>query len=131
MPFEVVKTVSGSEKRTRASLSYKAVKGKNGGGTAPRLTVGIPATIADGFRPRANQRFVFLLGTGDDAGRARIAPSSNGIGVEPRMIKGGVTFLFGVAPELGDEEVPKQFCKVTAVDGGFEIEVPDWLSQYA
>ena len=129
MPFETVKTVSGSERKIRASVSYKKISTKKGGGL-PRLVVGIPAIIADEITVRAGQRFVFQLGTGDDAGTARVAPAPNGDGIAPREVRGGLTFLFGVAPELGDDEEAKQFCKVEAVDGGFQIEVPEWLRQY-
>jgi len=129
MAFEILPTVSGAEKKVRASVSFRAAETKKGGGS-PRLTVGIPATIAGSFNPKPDQLFAFHIGTDDDAGKGRIIPSNGSGGVSAKIIKGGVTFIFGRAPMLGPDEAEKEYVEVRAIDGGFEIDLPPWLNPY-
>ncbi len=127
MAFEILPTITGSEKKTLASVSYRRKRG----GSIPRLMIGIPTIIAGDFRPKKGQLYAFHIGTGDDAGKGRILPSNDsGMGAQAKMIKGGVTFAFGRAPMLGKDEADKEFVPARAIDGGFEIDLPPWLNPY-
>lgn len=57
-------------------------------------------------------------------------PTALGGGVTARLIKGGVTFLFGMAPMLGKDEAAKEFVTVRSIKDGFEIDLPEWLNPY-
>lgn len=87
MPFEIIKTIKTGPRDGRASISYmqvqteKAREGKSH--QLPHLTVGLPESLIGGWTGDDNTKYVFVLGTEDDAGKAQIRPSKNGDGVKP------------------------------------------------
>jgi hypothetical protein len=92
----------------------------------PRLAITIPTTICGGSKAEA---FRLHLGTGDDAGRARIkgAQLSDAKAVKPHQFLHAMTFKFGFVPSLGDEIADKERVPVRLINRDeFEIDLPAW-----
>lgn len=129
MPFEVLATVTKPAKESRPSISYMRFKSTtdpdNISKRLPKLIVGIPKGMISGFKPKKDELYEFHVGTGKDAGRARIIPGKNGIAAI--VLKNCVAFRFGFVPMLGDEIADKEFIDGHAIDGGFELALPAWF----
>lgn len=126
MPFEVLETIKKELKASRPSISYmrfvsERTKKKN----MPKLIVGIPRAILGPFKPKAETLYEFHVGSGKDAGRARIVPGKNGVAAT--TLKNFIAFRFGFVPALGDEIADKEFVDGRPIDGGFEIDLPAWF----
>lgn len=127
MPFQIVPTIAKAMKDVRASISYRRnLNTKKATSANPKLVVGIPQAVMNGFKPKANDLYALMAGTGADKGRARIVATKAG-GVAPRILKGGAVFRFGFCPMLGSDAAEKEFVAVKSIDGGFEIELPAWF----
>ena len=137
MPFEIIKTIKTGPRDGRASISYmqmqteKAREGKSH--QLPHLTVGLPESLIGGWTGDDNTKYVFVLGTDDDAGKAQIRPSKNGDGVKPKLLKGGASFRFGYAETFGRDNHVKEFVLAELVEDGdvIQFNCPEWMAQFA
>lgn len=129
MPFEQVPTVAKAPKATQCSISYMRLTHSDAKNDRPkrlpRLIIGIPRGILGNFKPNKDKLYELHVGTGKDAGKARIIPG--GAGVAPSTLKYCVVFRFGFVPMLGDEIADKEFINGRAIDGGYEIDLPAWF----
>lgn len=129
MPFQAIETVTKTAKATQASISYMRVTHadakRDRPRPLPRLIVGIPRGILGAFKPHKDKLYEFHVGTGKDAGKARIVLGVNG--VTPSVLKHFIAFRFGYVPMLGDEIADKEFVNGRAIDGGYEIDLPAWF----
>ena len=128
MPFDNLEFIAKAEKDSCASISYRRSSSKRGGGR-PRLVIGLPRAVCDGAVIKPGQLFTLQLGTGDDAGKGRIVPTTSG-GVQCKLLKGGAVFRFGFVPMLGTDAAEKEFVAVRQLPkstGGFEVDLPAWF----
>ena len=78
------------------------------------------------FKAKKDQPFTLSVGTGTDAGKARISPAVKG--VVPTHFLHGLVFRFGYVPMLGTDAAEKEFVAVKAIGkDGFEIDLPPWF----
>lgn len=141
MPFEDLITVAAAPKDALASISYRRAEIGKKLNPHPKLIVGIPAKYCPHNKSSTPKKdaqvgkltpglWSFMVGTGTDAGKARIMPSATG--VHGRMLKAGaMAFRFGYVPMLGKDAAEKEFVEVRAVMSdkgqGFEIDLPPWF----
>lgn len=142
MPFEDLITVTkGLPKDKVASISYrKNVHGKKPN-PHPKLIVGIPAKFCPQNKAAGPKKgkdapdatlWTFQVGTGVDAGIARIVPAD--VGVHARILAGGaMAFRFGYVPILGKDGAEKEDISVRSIvtekGAGFEFTLPAWFKQ--
>jgi hypothetical protein len=128
MPFEALDTVTGRYREGRVSISYKRKKSARWQEPRPSLYVGIPREIAKGFTPKKDAAYEFQRGTGQDEGKARIAPAKNGGGKTLACVKGGYVIRFGFVPYLGTSAAETDYVAARIVDGhSIEIDLPPWF----
>lgn len=129
MPFEHLPTITKPAKESRPSISYMRFRTTKDPDNIvkrlPKLIIGIPKGMISGFKPKKDELYEFHVGTGKDAGKARIVPGKNGISA--CMLKNAVAFRFGYVPMLGDEIADKEFVDGSAIEGGFELVLPAWF----
>lgn len=125
MPFDDLEFVAAPMKAVQASISYRRIGTRNGRSKMPKLIIGLPAAVLTGFKPKESQLFTLQVGSGADAGKARIVPATEG--VKAMVRRGGATFRFGYVPMLGDDQAEKEFVAVKATKDGFEIVLPAWF----
>jgi hypothetical protein len=132
MPFAPLETVTKKLIEIRASISYMRRRMREGKNKrhpheyTPRLVIGIPKGVVTAPKKAAAQTYVFQIGSGNDAGKARLLPSDKGIA--PRDLKGGLVFRFGYVPMLGNNIADRELVEVKALaGGGFEIALPAWF----
>lgn len=129
MPYEFLQTVTKPAKESRPSISYMRFRSPkdpdNMKKRLPKLFIGIPKGMLSGFKPKQGELYEFYVGTGKDAGKARIVPGKAGISA--CVLKHAVAFRFGYVPMLGDEIADKEFVDGVAIDGGFELTLPAWF----
>lgn len=129
MPFEPLEFISKPLKDVQASISYRRNETKHGRSKNPVLIIGIPVTAARDFKAKKDQMFGLSIGSGPDAGKARILPQS-APGVLAKHLKGGLVFRIGYVPMLGTDTAEKEFVPVKALTGnGFEITLPPWFKK--
>lgn len=130
MPFETLETVSRRLPRSSGSISYRRVRGSKGHRPQPRLIISIPKTLAADFKTRDGDTYALLLGSGDDAGKARIRRDAKGTG-RCTPLQHTFMFNFGFVPYLGTsagDREPLQVRAITGKDGsGFEFDLPVWF----
>lgn len=130
MPFEILETVARDTRVAMASVSYERGKGRNGviRDRRPRLRVSIPTVFA-GLCKR--DRFRIDVGTGADAGRARISGLAKGVpgaSAPGTMMKNALVVRFGFVPMLGEDAAAKEFVPVRKLDDNtWEIDLPPWF----
>lgn len=129
MPFETLETITRENRPPQATISYERFQRKDRVARGePRLMVFIPTTLA-GLCKR--DRFRFDLGTGIDAGRARISGLAKGVpgaGVAGSMMKNALRINFGFVPALGDEAAAGEKVNVRKIDDNtWEIDLPPWF----
>lgn len=127
MPFEALETIPRDKHVPMASISYeRPARGKNK--LLPRLIVAIPTTLAGMCKP---VRFVIEIGTGADAGKARVTGVPKGVaGVTSpgTMMKNSLVIRFGEVPALGTDAAAKEACRVEKVqDHIWDITLPAWF----
>jgi len=126
MPFEILDTETKDNMPPTATLSYMRSTrvGKNGGGAGkgkPKLIVTLPTIICIA----KSERFVLLLGSGEDAGKLRIKGTKDKRGVKPSNFKAHLMFRFGFVPKLGEDIFDGERCKLTRIsDEEYEIDAP-------
>jgi hypothetical protein len=124
MPFEVVETETKDNMPPTALISYMRARRKGGAEydrnkVKPRLTITVPTSI---FISKA-ERFLLLVGTGADAGKARIKATKDKKGVKPSEFKAHLILRFGHVPKLGDEIFDGERCAIRRVsDDEYEID---------
>lgn len=124
MAFESIVTVPGSSPK-RGSISYKRNHRKKSGRADPHLIVAIPKAIANGS-VQPGDCYQLQLGSGDDAGKARLVKDKYGI--IAHVLRGGVTIRFGYVPRLGHDAAEKEEIDVRPLaNGEFEFDVPRWF----
>lgn len=124
MTFQLIEFI-GKPTETKASISYRRFEGKAGRVGLPKLTIGIPKSVALNFNP-TGKTYGFFVGEGEHKGKALIR--SHIVGTTARVVKGGVTFRFGYSPYLGNEAAERSAIDCRADDhGGFEIDLPPWF----
>lgn len=125
MAFKILEIVAPPRRAPQASISYRRQKNGQNRAAKPRLRIGIPEAVASTCDK--NVKFEFLIGSGPDAGKARIVKGATA-GVDPiKMNHGGLVFVFGYVPMLGDDAAEVERVPVKAVKDGFEIELPPWF----
>lgn len=131
MPFTVLPTVQGrwgEPVKTTGSLSYKRLKYKNGNKMKdPKLRISIPKHFTEGMTIQKGDRYILMVGDGDDAGKARLVKSANHEGTKVQIFSGCVTLRFGYVPMLGHDAADKEDIDVRQVPEGFEIDLPEWF----
>jgi hypothetical protein len=132
MPFEPVEVVNKHNRPPQASISYERAERKTRKGLTksktPHLMISIPTTISGVSKKKF---FMLQLGTGEDAGKARISgrAAATKHTVERRDLMHATTFDFGFVPMLGDDAAAKEFVGVRKIsDDEFEIDLPKWFS---
>lgn len=129
MPFEVLETQTKDNMPPTALISYMRPGKKKGGAdfdrnkTKPRLSVTVPTSI---FISKA-EKFVLLVGTGADVGKARIraAGKSDKAGIKPSEFKAHLILRFGYVPKLGDEIFDGERCDIRRIsEDEYEIDAP-------
>jgi len=126
MPFEILDTETKDNMPPTATLSYMRSTrvGKNGGGAGkgkPRLIVTLPTVICIA----KSERFVLLLGSGEDAGKLRIKGTKEKRGVKPGEFKSHLMFRFGFVPKLGEDIFDGERCKFMLMqNAAYEIDAP-------
>jgi hypothetical protein len=133
MGFTVLPNIVGSKGnynvKTKGSLSYRRVKYKNGAKQRdPRLLITIPKAFTGGMDIKKGDHFVLLIGDGPDTGKARLIRSENGEGSRVAIFSGAVSMRFGFVPMLGHDAAEKEDVDVRQVEGGFEIDLPQWFA---
>lgn len=127
MPFENIAFIAKPLKDVQASISYRKNTTKSGRSKNPVLVIGVPKTVCADFKAKKDETFTLSLGSGADAGKARIAPTTQG-GVLAKHLKGGLVFRFGYVPMLGDDSADKEFIAVKAIGKDtFELTLPAWF----
>lgn len=125
MPFEILETIPRDSRQPMASVSYERRGKKN---ALPQLIVAIPTTLA-GICKR--ERFRFDIGTGADAGKARVSGLAKGVpgtSAPGTMMKHSLVIRFGEVPALGDDAAAKEPCAVRKIDDNtWEIDLPPWF----
>ena len=127
MPFEIVETETKDNMPPTALISYMRPKRKGGGEydrskVKPRLTVTLPTVVCGVAK---SERFLFLLGSGTDAGKARIKGTKDKKGVKPSEFKSHLVMRFGHVPKFGDDIFDGERCAVRKInDEEYEIDVP-------
>lgn len=127
MAFDVVET-EGKLNVPTALISYER---KKGGKTAqqhrrPMLMVTIPTTICGAAKEKTHE---FCVGTGSDAGKARVRPSKSAKAVKPTEFKNAFTWRFGYVPRLGTDAAAGDRVLVRKInDDEFEIDLPPWFA---
>jgi hypothetical protein len=133
MGFQVLPTIIGKwglPAKTKGSLSYRRLKYKTGAKQRdPRLLISIPRAFTDGMTITKGDRYVLLVGDGDDTGKARLLRSTNGDGSKVQVFSGCVSLRFGFVPMLGHDAAEKEDIDVRQCEGGFEIELPKWFME--
>jgi hypothetical protein len=131
MPFTVLPTILGKQAaafKTKGSLSYRRLKYKTGAKQRdPKLLISIPKYFTEGMNIKKGDRFVLLVGDGDDSGKARLIRSTNGEGSLVAVFSGCVSLRFGFVPMLGHDAAEKEDIDVRRCDNGFEIDLPSWF----
>jgi hypothetical protein len=140
MPFQVLTSITTEAKAALASVSYAKPQGRGSNeARRPRLVVGVPGAAFEGLKFPAGQRFAFAMGSGKEAGRARIVMAAEGPTSVKRLDgkgakgKGGGVFRFVHVPALGQDAAAKEFVAFRVLDpkkeGGaiIEIDCPAWL----
>lgn len=140
MPFDVLTSITSEAKAALVSVSYARPQGRGGDkARRPRLVIGVPGAVLEGLKIPADQRFVFAIGSGKDAGKARIVMAADGPASLRRIDRhgpkgnGGGVFRFGHVPALGTDAAVKEFVASRILDpkkeGGavIEIDCPPWL----
>ena len=128
MPFESLQTITGRYRESRVSISYKRKKSARWAEPRPSLYIGIPRAVAEGFTPKKDSTYELQRGTGADAGKARIAPATNGSGRTLAPVKGGYVIRFGYVPYLGTSAAETDYVNARVVDGhAIEIDLPPWF----
>lgn len=143
MPFEDLVTIANPPKDVLASISYRRNTFGKKPNPHPKLIIGIPAKFCPQSKstgPKKGEKaptaptvmWTFQVGTGDDAGLARIVPAD--VGVQARALRGGaLAFRFGYVPALGKDAADKDYVPIsnitTSKGPGFEIKLPDWFKQ--
>jgi len=94
----------------------------------PKLVISIPKHFTEGVTVVKGDRYVLMIGDGDDAGKARVMKSSNGEGSKVQVFSGCISLRFGYVPMLGHDAAEKEDVDVRQVPGGFEIDLPSWFS---
>ena len=127
MPFEALETIPKDRHVPMASISYeRPARGNHN--KLPRLIVAIPTTLAGMCKP---VRFVIEIGTGADAGKARVTGVSKevaGVTAPGTMMKNALVIRFGEVPALGPDAATKEPCKVEKVqDHIWDITLPAWF----
>jgi hypothetical protein len=132
MAFSVLPTIMGRwglPAKTTGSLSYRRLKYKTGARMKePKLVISIPKHFTDGIVIEKGDRYILMVGDGDDVGKARLMKSSNGEGSKVQVFAGSVSLRFGFVPMLGHDAAEKEDIDVRQVPGGFEIDLPSWFS---
>lgn len=132
MPFTVLPTIMGRyglPAKTRGSISYRRLKYKTGAKMKdPKLVINIPKAFTEGMTIVKGDRFVLMVGDGDDTGKAQLIKASNGEGSKVQVFAGCVSLRFGYVPMLGHDAAEKEDVDVRQVTGGFEIDLPAWFS---
>jgi len=125
MPFEVVETVTKENMPPTVLISYMRPKRKgkdaecDRGKVKPKLTMTVPTSI---FISKA-ETFLLLVGTGADAGKARIKASKDKKAIKPSEFKSHLIFRFGFVPKLGDEIFDGERCAIRRLtDDEYEID---------
>jgi len=120
---------NGRTEKTKGSLSYRRLKYKTGAKQKdPRLLISIPRSFTQGMKINKGDRYILMIGDGDDAGKARLLKSPNGEGSRVQVFSGCVSLRFGYVPMLGHDAAEKEEIDVRQVEGGFEIDLPQWFS---
>lgn len=90
----------------------------------PKLIVTLPTVVCGVAK---SERFLFLLGTGADAGKIRIkgAKKDDKKAVKPSEFKSHLMLRFGHVPKLGNAIFDGMHCPVKRIsDEEYEIEAP-------
>lgn len=123
MPFDTLETVTRGNEPPTAKISYlRSVNRKTGrpkDGAKPHLKISVPTTVCGLAK---SELFVLQLGTGNDAGKLRIAGVKKD-GVKPSEFKHALTFNFGFVPKLGDDVFEDRRPVRKISDEVFEVEV--------
>jgi hypothetical protein len=126
MAFDTLETISRDSHAPMASISYD--RPKRGADKIPRLIVSVPTVLA-GLCKR--DWFRFEIGTGQDAGRARVSGIAKGVpgsSAPGTMMKNALVIRFGRVPALGEDAAAKELCPVRKVDDNtWEIDLPPWF----
>lgn len=132
MAFSVLPTIMGRwglPAKTTGSLSYRRLKYKTGAKMKdPKLVITIPRHFTEGVDINKGDRFILMVGDGDDAGKARLMKSPNGEGSKVQVFSGSVSLRFGFVPMLGHDAAEREDIDVRQVPGGFEIDLPSWFT---
>lgn len=115
--------------KTQGSISYRRLKYKNGAKQRePRLLITIPRHFTGGMTIQKGDRFTLWIGDGEHSGKARLLRSENGEGSRVAIFSGAVSMRFGFVPMLGHDAADKEEIDVRQVEGGFEIDLPEWFA---
>lgn len=93
----------------------------------PKLRISIPKHFTEGMTIQKGDRYILMVGDGDDAGKARLVKSANHEGTKVQIFSGCVTLRFGYVPMLGHDAADKEDIDVRQVPEGFEIDLPEWF----
>ena len=133
MGFQQLPTIIGRwglPAKTKGSLSYRRLKYKTGAKQRdPKLLISIPRYFTEGMTIVKGDRYILMIGDGDDAGKARLLKSDNGGGSKVAVFSGCVSLRFGFVPMLGHDAAEKEDVEVRQCEGGFEIDLPQWFNE--
>jgi hypothetical protein len=131
MPFQPVEVVNKHNRPPQASISYERRERQTKKGITkaklPTLLIAIPTTLSG----QSKKEFWMLqLGTGDDAGKARIVGVAKGgkHASKARDSLHAMTVDFGYVPMLGEDAAAKEYTAIRKIsDDEFEIDLPIWF----
>jgi hypothetical protein len=128
-PLPTIISSYGHIEKTRGSISYRRLKYKTGAKQKdPRLLISIPRAFTQGMTITKGDRYILMVGDGDDQGKARLIKSDNGDGSKVQVFSGCVSLRFGFVPMLGHDAAEKEDVEVRQCEGGFEIDLPVWFT---
>lgn len=127
MPFELLPTVLSQQRLSiSGSISYKRNSRSKNRKSPPRLIICLPANLNNGSIIQ-HDRVALLIGTGDDAGKAKLVKDKHGT-ARAHLLRGGAALLrFGYVPMLGQDPAEHEVLEFRADGDGFEFDLPPWF----
>jgi hypothetical protein len=133
MPFEPLETETKGNSPVEAIVTYmrpkprgKAAYADKGQSGRPVLRICIPTKICGIGKAEKHKLFI---GTGDDAGKMRVAGNTAEDSIAPKQLKHTFIWTFGYVPRLGEEVFDERLPVRKIEDDVFEIDVnPKWFN---
>lgn len=123
MDFEKLTTIIRSG---RAGMPASVTLTCQGGGR-PACQIYLSAEFATAAKISAGEKFDLFIGTGDDAGAARLVRSDKGVLPARSIAKGGIKFFCGHIEQFPGEKREREFVMAEVIDADtIEVVLPSW-----